>query len=64
MDKRRSRRNTDDLRSADTMATKRLGALIEQRKNPLINDHSGKWWKNRDLERRIDGDKIKKNPSD
>ena len=64
MDKRRSRCNTDDLRSADTVATKRLGAPMEQRKKPSISDHSGKLRKNKDLERRIYDDKIKKNPVD
>ena len=64
MDKRRSCRNAGDLRSTDTAATKRLGAPIEQRKKPPISDHGGKRRKNRDLERRIDGDKIKKIPAD
>ena len=64
MDKRRSRRNFGDLRSADTAATKRLGAPIEQRKNLPISDHGSKRRKNRDLERRIYNNKIKKNPVD
>ena len=64
MDKRRSRHNAGDLRSVDTAATKRLGAPMEQRKKPPINDHGSKLRKNRDLERRIYGDKIKKTPTD
>ena len=64
MEKRRNHRNAGDLRSADTGMTKRLGAPMEQRKNPSISDHGGKLWKNRDLERQICGDEIKENPTD